>query len=50
MIWLLLYYIYCCLNLNYSELNPVKSPLGKVLEIINLFFLLTVRNSAEASN
>ena len=52
-IWLLLYYIYPFLDLNYSELNPVKSPIGKGKSwrlLPNLFFLPTVRNSAEASN
>ena len=45
MIWLLLYLF---LNLNYSELNLVKSPVctGKVLEIITVIHFSSVRNIA----
>ena len=40
MIWLFLYYIYPFLNLNYSEINPVKTLIdkGKSWKLIIYFF------------
>ena len=53
MIWLL-YYKGIYFSKPYSELNPVKSPLRKgkswKLLLYIIYFLLTVRNIAEASN